>query len=114
MLHGDYRRLIANVKDLKAELAIFKDRDQDILDPYSSISSNPLKITEDDACQDGFKAVLLEFSLDKGSYATMLIREFFHFSSSFETQEQFNSGENNEDAEAQKIEGLSDAEPTDN
>lgn len=103
MLHGDNRKLITNVKDLKAELAIFKDKDQDILDAYSSIDSNPFVTDRSENGREGFKAVLLEFSLDKGSYATMLIREFFHFSSSFETQEQFNSGPVDENLDQEKL-----------
>lgn len=37
MLHGDYRKMITCVKDLKARIVQFKERDQDILDPYKSI-----------------------------------------------------------------------------
>ena len=37
-----------------------------------------------------YQALLLEFSLKKGSYATMLIREFLHQSSSFTIQDSIN------------------------
>lgn len=97
MLHGDNRKLLTKANDLKARIVHFKEKDQDIVNPYTSIDGeNKLILTTEqiqniDSQDNLFRAVLMEFSLNKGSYATMLIREFFHFSSSFENQEQFNS-----------------------
>lgn len=85
MMHGDYRKLLARPEDLKAAVCQFAEKDQDILAAFEEV--------ELAAARHGagpHSALLLQFSLQKSSYATMLIREFCHISSSFEMQELIN------------------------
>jgi len=85
MLQGDYRRLFCKPEELAAYPCAFEDKDQDLLRPFDSVETMANEHTKGQ-----HSAILLEFSLVKSSYATMLIREFCHISSSFEVQESIN------------------------
>ena len=87
MLHGDYRKVFTRPIDLKGHVCSFSDKDADLLKPFVSVDELAKQL------QDGgnHQAILLEFKLQKSSYATMLIREVCHVSSSFENQELVNN-----------------------
>ena len=94
-MHGDYRRMFARAENLEVKTCKFEKKDQDLLEPFESLSELAKKQTSG----SNF-AILLQFSLQKSTYATMLIREFCHISSSFENQELINK--TGEDPEAQE------------
>lgn len=84
-ISGDFRLVFAQVEELKSQLVEFKDRDQDLLDPLKGIKDNLAK-NEENESKEIFKALLIEFDLRKGSYATMMIRELLHLSTSYLVQ----------------------------
>ena len=65
----------------------FQTLDEDLLQPFESITEQAKKYA---GSTGPHFAILIEFDLVKSSYATMLIREFCHVSSSFENQELIN------------------------
>lgn len=65
----------------------FDTTDEDLLEPFISVVEQAAKFADR---KGPHFAILLEFDLVKSSYATMLIREFCHISSSFENQELIN------------------------
>ena len=84
-MHGDYRKLFARPENITAAVCKFEGKDEEILDAFGSIEEAASKHQKGPHC-----ALLLQFWLQKSSYATMLIREFCHISSSFEIQELIN------------------------
>lgn len=93
MLTGDTRKVFTRADKVSAVGVKFQTLDEDLLEPFTSISEQAKKYQ---AASGPHFAILIEFDLVKSSYATMLIREFCHVSSSFENQELINQqGEQN-------------------
>jgi len=98
MVQGGWRRLIGQAEDLDWRLVHHDTKDVDLVSMYSSIgevSDVVLDTTTDENCQkkpagEHYKSLLLEFSLKKSSYATMLIREILNTSSSLKIQNDIN------------------------
>lgn len=84
-MHGDYRKMFSRAEELEVQTCRFKNKDDDLLEAFEDLK------TLADRQKDGpHFAILLKFNLQKSNYATMLIREFCHISSSFENQELIN------------------------
>lgn len=92
MVHGDQRRLFSRAEKLKVSFCRFNNKDDDILRPFEEIDQIATEKLE-----GKFQAILLDFELQKSSYATMVLREFCHLSSSFENQELINQTAEPED-----------------
>lgn len=93
-MHGDYRKMFSRAEELEVQSSRFKNKEDDLLEPFED-----LKVLADRQKEGPHFAILLKFNLQKSNYATMLIREFCHISSSFENQELINkageAGDNN-------------------
>lgn len=97
-MHGDYRKMFSRAEELEVHTCRFKSKEDDLLEAFED-----LKVLAERQKEGPHFAILLKFNLQKSNYATMLIREFCHISSSFENQELINKS--GEDAENFAAEG---------
>ena len=108
-MHGDYRKMFARAEELEVQTCRFEKKDTDLLEPFEDLTTLAQKHTS-----GPHFAIFLKFNLQKSTYATMLIREFCHVSSSFENQELINNskedGEPQEETEIMPEEGRIDKE----
>lgn len=72
VLYGSYRKMLELPKDLDSRLVSFDQWNDDLL---SIDSEKELYAVES---QGEKKALILQFSLSKSCYATMLVREIIH------------------------------------
>lgn len=91
-MHGDYRKMFARAEQLEVQTVRFDQKDVDLLEAFEEL---PVLAARHQEGQHF--AILLKFRLQKSTYATMLIREFCHISSSFENQELINKTAETED-----------------
>ena len=84
-MHGDYRKVFARAEELEVQSCKFEKKDEDLLEPFEDLSTLAKR-----KVNGQHSAILFQFRLQKSTYATMLIREFCHISSSFENQELIN------------------------
>lgn len=83
-VQGGYRLLICQPEEVKYTLNRFNEKAQDILTPYYNVH-------EDTNIPEGkYASICLKFTLFKGAYATMLIRELTRLPSDFESQIKLN------------------------
>lgn len=107
-MHGDYRKMFSRAEELEVETCRFKNRDDDLLTPFEALSTIAARHTE-----GPHFAILLKFNLQKSNYATMLIREFCHVTSSFENQELINkTGDDPEVSDGEKDADIAAPEET--
>ncbi|EAR87715.1 tRNA pseudouridine synthase D (macronuclear) [Tetrahymena thermophila SB210] len=79
-VEGGYRFLICQAEDVQYSINKYNEKNQDILTPYYNVQ-------QDHSEENGkYSALCLKFTLAKGSYATMLIRELTKMPSDFDTQ----------------------------
>jgi len=80
-IRGGFRCLIAKPMDVKHDIALYNDKDVDLLAPEYIINEDPKSDPT-----GKYKAIRIKFSLNKSTYATMCIRELTKTSTSFDTQ----------------------------
>ena len=81
VLYGGFRKMLIMPEDLKYKLATFDDWNGDVL----KISNEDNCYVKND-CNGKFQFLSIQFSLEKSSYATMLLRELVHMSTEFKNQ----------------------------
>lgn len=84
MLFGGYRKLLQKPIDMETRVIDWDNWDEDIL---SLDSPNPLYALDK---QGDKKALVLQFTLLKSSYATMMLREVIHATSEFNLEDNTN------------------------
>lgn len=86
--------MFARAESLEVQTVRYDQKDVDLLEPFEELST----LASRNQKGQHF-AILMKFRLQKSTYATMLIREFCHISSSFENQELINKTAETEDAQ---------------
>nr|XP_023019987.1 pseudouridylate synthase 7 homolog isoform X1 [Leptinotarsa decemlineata] len=87
-LSGDYRKILGRAKDLSWKIMKYDDPTEDLIrSDFQELQGKPEPVSIEGG---KYKALVLEFSLNSSSYATMVLREFLKCETSSFAHSQMN------------------------
>ena len=93
-MSGAYRHIVKSIKNLTWNTCYYSEPEQDLILSDVDKLNNKLLTTSENS-EGNFKAIILRFSLDSSTYATMALREILKIDTSNSHQASLNSYSNN-------------------